>query len=221
MKEKVLTLIMAVVFATASVTAQTNVMKSMVTTNADGSYTITVPSGAGPSTSVSPAPSFGQEIQSAFNNILNNTNLLYEAHALYAPGLNHKMGGGFGVVYPFSDYVFTSIRIDWVDGGFWMPQGNVGLQVPIHLHPFGTNNTITITPFTYAGVAVPVSGATIGTITLGGSPPVSNDGQPTAILGAGAAIGLYSPWHLYAVGDIEEWTGFPGKQYRLGLTIHL
>lgn len=191
-----------------------------VVTNSDGSYTVVVPSGAGPSTNTIPAGNVGQSLQGILNQALHNTNLLWEAHALYAPGLSKKYGGGVGVVYPFSQYVFTSIRIDWVDGGFWMPQGNVGLQAPLTLYTNGSSH-ITITPFAYGGVAVPVSGAQIGSVTLGGSAPRNNDGQPTAILGAGAALSLYAPWHLNAFGDIEEWTGFPGKQYRFGMTVHL
>lgn len=170
-----------------------------------------------PNTDTNGSPTIGGGVQEIMNAISTGTNLLWEVHGLYASGLSKKYGGGVGVVWPFTTYVFTSIRIDWVNGGFWMPQGNVGVQLPIHVFKgtFGTNG-LTITPFTYAGVAVPLSGATIGSVTLGGSPPLSNDGQPTAILGAGAAIELYAPWHLNAVADIEEWTGFPSKQVRFG-----
>lgn len=196
------------------------VPKATIVTNSDGSYTVDVPTANGTVETTIPAPVVGATLQNVVQQVLNNTNLLWEAHALYAPGLQKKYGGGIGVVYPFSQYVFTSVRIDWVNGGFWMPQGNVGLQAPLTLYTNGSSK-IVVTPFAYAGVAVPVSGATIGSITLGGAPPISNNGQPTAILGAGAAVNLYSPWHLNLVGDIEEWTGFPGKQIRGGFTIHI
>lgn len=196
---------------------------SGVVTNADGTLSITVKSQAGISTNTVPSQTtlnVGATAQALLDQVLHNSNLLWEVHGLYAPGLTKKYGGGVGVVYPFTPYVFTSIRVDWVNGGFWMPQGNVGIQAPLTLYTNGTSK-IVITPFGYGGVAVPVSGATVGSITIGGASPINNDGKPTAILGAGGALDLYSAWHLKLVGDVEDWSNFPGQQYRVGFTIHI
>lgn len=142
------------------------------------------------------------------------TNWLFEAHGLYAPSLAQKYGGGVGVLFPLSDYVVTGIRLDYVDGGFWMPSGNVGLQLPIKLPFLG----LKVTPFGYAGIGVPVSGATFGSIQIPGRPPVDNNGQPTAIIGYGAALRLWTSADgsklFDLAGDTESWSGFPGQQYR-------
>lgn len=142
------------------------------------------------------------------------TNWLFEAHGLYAPQLQKKYGGGIGIFFPLSQYVFTGIRLDYVDGGFYMPSGNAGLQLPMTIPFINTK----VTPFGYAGIGVPLSGATIGSFTIPGKPPTDNNGQATAILGLGGAIRLYTSSDgnklVDLAGDIEQWSGFPGNQYR-------
>lgn len=149
----------------------------------------------------------------------NKTNWLFEAHGLYAPGLNNKYGGGIGVFYPINDYVLTGIRADWVDGGFWMPSGNATVQYPVKI-----TSWLKVTPFAYAGIGIPLSGATIDGNTIG-STPRNNNGQPTAILGYGGAIELYASTNgmtsLSLLADRETWTGFAGQQYRIGLALHM
>lgn len=149
------------------------------------------------------------------------TNWNFEVHGLYASALKDKWGGGAGAFFALTDNVLAGVRLDWVDGGFWMPSGNVTLQLPIR--PIKSWRGLVITPITYAGVGVPVSGATFGSITVPGELR-NNNGQATAILGVGGAVLLYAPkggsWSLNAVGDYETWSGFPGSQIRFGLDIH-
>jgi len=149
------------------------------------------------------------------------TNWYLEAHGLYADKLQQHYGGGAGFFYPLSEYVVTGIRADWVDGGFWMPSGNATLQVP--LRPIHGLPWFVVTPFGYAGIGVPVSGATIANIKVPGK-SIDNNGEPTAILGYGGALLLYAPkggnWSMNAVFDRETWSGFPGFQYRAGLAFH-
>lgn len=159
------------------------------------------------------------EIVQAFKD--GTTNSYWVPYALYANGLKHHLGGGLGWFVPVNQYVVTGLRMDYVDGDFWMPSGNATLQLPINL-----SSGVTVTPLAYAGVGVPVSGATftapvIGNVTVPGAAR-DNNGQPTAILGIGASIRLYTgtDWSLSGVGDVEEWTGFPGKQYRAGIAYH-
>lgn len=149
-----------------------------------------------------------------------NTNWYFEAHALYAPKLASKYGGGIGAYYPLSPYVVAGLRCDWVNGGFWMPSGNATLQVPIK--PFKFWPKFSITPFGYAGVGIPLSGATFGDFSVPGA-STDNNGEPTAILGYGAAIGLWKNkadnMGLALVADVEKWSGFEGRQYRGGLIL--
>ena len=81
-----------------------------------------------------------------------------------------------------------------------------------------------VTPIIYAGVGLPVSGAKLGSVTVPGSIK-DNNGQATAITGVGGAILLYAPkggnWSMELVGDIEQWSGFPGSQIRLGPAVHI
>lgn len=164
---------------------------------------------------ISPTPS--QSISNLLNSFANGlTNCDIIPYGLYAKGLPKHYGGGLAVVYPFSDNILVATRIDYINGDFWMPSGNATLQLP--LHPF---SWLTVTPFTFTGIGVPVSGATVAGLSFSTAPPKNNDGQPTAILGMGLGIDLYhgtgSISKVSFVGDVEQWTGFPGKQYRTGL----
>ena len=165
-------------------------------------------------------------VQSGFQEIVDamksgETNWWFETHALYAPGLQHKYGGGFGAFWNASSYVYTGLRVDYVDGGFWMPSGSATLQVPVQIFSW-----LKVAPLGYAGIGVPLSGATVGGVTLPGQTPRDNHGQPTAILGYGGAIRIadinsshkWLPEHVDVIGDREEWTGFPGLQWRFGVT---
>lgn len=169
-----------------------------------------------------PAPTIQggvQQIIDAFKS--GQTNWYIGTYGLYAPGLQKKAGGGAAFLYPLSQYVVTGARVDYVNGGFWMPSGNATLQIPLKLSTW-----LTVTPFGYAGVGVPVSGATISGLTLGAAPK-DNNGQPTAILGYGVAADLWhattpgTHWYsidsIHVVVDRETWSGFTGYQYRAGL----
>lgn len=164
-----------------------------------------------------------QELVDAFKN--GNTNWFFEMHGLYAPSLQNKYGGGIGAFHPLSQYVLYGARVDYVDGGFWMPSGSATFQIPLKLISW-----LTVTPLTYAGIGVPISGATISGFKVPGK-VIDNNGQATAILGYGAAIDIYrnsgtnalkwyQPNKIAIVGDRETWSGFPGFQYRLGVVLN-
>lgn len=144
------------------------------------------------------------------------SNWFGEVHFLYADKLQQHLGGGVGLFYQVNRYLYAGTRFDWVNGGFWMPSGNATLQVPFHW------KFITVTPFGYAGVGVPLGGATIGNVTLPGK-AVDNNGEPTAILGYGGALMLWAnkvnTWKIALVADREQWSGFPGNQYRGGALV--
>ena len=160
--------------------------------------------------------------------ITSSTNWVAEVHGLYAPALGNKYGFGLGYFYQASTYVLGGVRLDYVDGGFVMPSGNATLQLP--LQPFSKFTflptwlqSVTTTPFAYAGIGVPVSGATIGNVTIPGSVK-DNNGQPTAIIGQGISIAVYAPtnanWNISVVADRETWSGYNGTQYRFGALFH-
>lgn len=166
---------------------------------------------------VTTPPSVGSTLQSWATEGI--TNSYWVPYGIYAPGLNHRYGWGIAAQYPISQYILAGPRLDYVDGNFWMPSGNATLQLPIKVTSF-----LTITPMTYAGVGVPLSGAQIGNFTVPGSKPKDNDGNATAILGAGLSIHLYTGtgWFKDAglIGDVESWSNFPKQQYRLGVALH-
>lgn len=147
------------------------------------------------------------------------TNWYFPVYGTYASQLKEKWGGGFGAFYPLSDYILAGVRMDYIDDELWMPSGNATLQVP--LHPF---KWLTITPLGYAGIGIPISGATFGDYTVPGSIH-NNDGQVTAIYGYGVAVGIYkskdAKWSLSAFWEHEKWSGFPGSQEHGGLALHV
>lgn len=200
--------------------AQTN-LPPAITDGTNNALTLSPPS------TNAPAPATVQgDVQNIIDIIKSGeTNWYFIPYGLYAPGLQKKAGGGLAAAYPISQYVFGSLRMDYVNGGFWMPSGSATFQIPVKL-----TSWLTVSPFAYAGVGVPVSGATVNGVTLPGQTPKNNNGQPTAILGYGASIKLFerstpaTQWYqldsLYIVADREEWTGFPGEQYRFGLALN-
>lgn len=175
------------------------------------------------SVTLAPAPTVQGDVQNIFDIIKGGeTNWYVGAYGLYAPGLQKKAGGGLAAAYPLSQYVFGSLRMDYVNGGFWMPSGSATFQIPIKV-----TSWLTVAPFAYAGVGVPVSGATVSGFTLPGKTPQNNNGQPTAILGYGGSVLVYQGKtskafinSIYILADQEEWTGFPGKQYRVGVFLN-
>jgi len=158
-----------------------------------------------------------QQIVDAFKS--GKTNVWGEVHGLYAPALEKKYGGGVGLFWNLSDYVYSGVRVDYVDGDFWMPSGNVTVQAPIEI-----TSWLTVAPLGYAGIGVPISGATVGGTTLG-APARDNNGDPTAILGYGVAVRManittsskWVPKHIDVAVDSETWSGFKGQQFRLGI----
>lgn len=202
LKFSLLTLLLTLAFALPSL-AQTNTPSSTNAPTVQGGF---------------------QELIDAFKD--GNTNWYFEAHALYAPSLKSKYGGGIGAFHPLSQYVLYGARLDYVNGGFWMPSGSATFQIPLKI-----TSWLTVTPLTYVGIGIPVSGATIGDFKVPGKTPIDNNGQPTAILGYGVAVDIYrnsstnalrwyQPNGISAVGDRESWSGFPGFQYRAGVVIH-
>lgn len=165
-----------------------------------------------------PAITNAPTIQSAAQQMLDaikagTSNWYFEAHGLYAPALGRKYGAGLGAFYPISEYLVTGLRLDYVDGGFMMPSGNATLQLPLQVFSW-----LKVTPFGYAGIGIPLSGANIGGTVVPGT--VNNNGAPTAILGYGAAVHLWKSEGgrvaISAIADRETWSGFPGQQFRFG-----
>ncbi|HSM84600.1 MAG TPA: hypothetical protein VLT16_00555 [Candidatus Limnocylindrales bacterium] len=109
-----------------------------------------------------------------------------------------KFGGGIAFGYKLSDFVVPTMRLDYLEGQLWMPSASLQLQAPLTIM-----GKITAIPFTFAGIATPISGAG------------NNNGSAVGIFGAGAAIRLSSK--VDVVGDYEKWSGFKGGQIRFGI----
>lgn len=149
------------------------------------------------------------------------TNWQVATYGMYAEKLQKKVGGGIGIFWPITQYVWTGVRVDYINGGLVLPSGNATVKTTIH--PFSGWRDFAVTPFGYVGVGIPLSGATILSYKIPGKVITDNNGQPTAILGTGLALTLIQGdrWDLSLVGDVETWSGFPGRQIRGGLDIHI
>ena len=187
------------------VAAPTNVL--VITTNIV-TITNTFVAPAPPATAQSAVQSFIDAVKGG------STNWYVAAYGIYAKGLTHKYGFGVAEFYPLSTYVVSGLRVDYCDGAFWMPAATATLQMPLQLVSW-----LNVTPFVIGGVAFPLSGASFGNLRIPGQVPTDNNGQPTAIVGAGAAvhIGSISGVRLALAGSMETWSNFPGQQYRLGV----
>jgi hypothetical protein len=167
-------------------------------------------------------PTLQGGVQEIVDAVSSATNWDFAAYGLYASGLTHKAGGGLAALYSVSQYVVTGIRIDYVDGAFWMPAVTATFQLPLQV-----TSWLKLTPFAVTGIGIPISGASFGDINVPGGTPIDNNGQPTAIYGAGGAVHILSfdwlgkHWNGDIVFDEEHWTGFPGTQYRGGALLNL
>jgi len=154
--------------------------------------------------------------------IFGRSNGVVEVHALYAKGLSSKYGGGIGYFWNVNPYLLGGVRLDYVDGGFYMPSGNATLQLPTHPLKSLTflpkwASDVELTYFGYGGVGIPLSGAKVYNFTVPGHIK-NNAGQATAILGMGAAVKVATAhgWEIFAIADRETWSGFNGAQWRFG-----
>lgn len=125
-----------------------------------------------------------------------STNWMFVTYGLYATEPD-RFGGGVAAAYSLSDYAATGLRLDYIDGEFWMPSVNIQLQLPIKVM-----NKLTVVPFVLSGLATPISGAGDKQDTV------------TGIFGGGLALRITK--HADLIYDCEAWTGFPGNQHRFG-----
>lgn len=135
-------------------------------------------------------------LQLALNFLGTGSNWMVTPYGIYDMG-SKKPGGGVGLFYALTPNVVTGMRLDYVDGSLFMPSGDLQLQVPINI----TTN-IALVPFTFAGIAAPISGSGFA------------QDVPVGIFGIGGALKITKKWDL--VGDYEHWTGFKGAQLRFG-----
>jgi len=172
-------------------------------------------------------PSLGSVLSDLGNIFLNSkTNWTFVPFAVIAPGAkNGTVGGGIGAFYNINKYVMAGARLEWLDGGWWIPNGTMTLQYPIHpLQFIGTGKSwqqFTFTPLVYGGVGYPLSGLSLGNTTLPGKNNLGTG--PIGIAGVGGAASIYSDKNvsIYAVADAEDWTGLPQHVYNIGLAIRL
>jgi len=131
------------------------------------------------------------------------TNLWAVAYGTYSTSDRH-WGGGLALAYEVTPVVATGLRIDYLNGGFYMPSLNLQLQIPVTVYG------VTVVPFGIAGAAMPIAGAG------------PQNGSAIAIMGVGLAVRVYDkPNHRVSVDGIldwERWNGI-GNQVRVGIGI--
>lgn len=132
-----------------------------------------------------------------------STNWFFATGATY--DVTTKTGGAWlGAAYKLSDFVVPVIRLDAINGGVFIPSGNLQLQIPVKL--FGKLEVI---PLAFTGIATSINN-------------YGNSGNAIGVFGTGAAIRLpqNDKWYIPddLVGDYERWTGggFNDNQIRLG-----
>lgn len=114
------------------------------------------------------------------------TNLAFSAYGLYDM-TTKTAGGGVAADYSISPYVGAALRMDYLKGDVYMPQGTVALQLPL------TFGKVTVVPFTFAG---------IGT-SLSGKGPSNGELVYVASLG----VSTHITKNLSLLVGIERWTG--------------
>jgi hypothetical protein len=173
-----------------------------------------------------PIPTVSESLDGLWQAISTSTNWYFATYYIHAKALAKPNGWGVGAFYPINPQntfqVVAGLRLDEVNGHFWMPSGSAALQVPLRLF----NGKVILKPLAYVGVGVPLSGATVGGVTIPGETPKDNNGEPTAITGFGLTIKFDlgdKTWAKYVpeIGaDLEKWSGFAGTQSRIGTIWH-
>jgi hypothetical protein len=134
--------------------------------------------------------------------------LTFAVYPSYAPelvtgGKKDLFGFGATALYPLGNFAYTGLRVDYLGHEFWAPSINIGLKADVQI--FGVN----VTPMTYTGAIVPLSGAgnqnrEVGYI-IGGGASVS--------IWKGKAFGKDASFALAAAA--EKWSNFPGNVYHI------
>jgi hypothetical protein len=163
------------------------------------------------------APDIGTTAIQTVLDFVTQTNWYAVTYGLYGSALSKsKFGAGIGYFYSLTKYTVAGVRLEMIDGDFWMPDGSMTLQLPISI-----GQHVVITPLAFVGVGVPIAGAKVFNIQTPGHAR-DNNGNPSTIYGIGFATRLFgfSKWDISEVADIESWSGFPGVQFRFGLAFH-
>jgi hypothetical protein len=117
---------------------------------------------------------------------------------------NAGWGAGFGAYYKANDFIGATLRVDFFDNSFWMPQCNVQLQAPVKIM-----GAVTAIPFLTTGIATQIQGSE------------NQQGTVVAVFGAGLAIRLpvNSKWYVpdNVFGAYEKWSDGHGSGIRAGL----
>lgn len=151
-----------------------------------------------------PAPAISGPGWDAIQFLGSGSNWLVAPYMIYSTG-SKSAGGGIGVGYKVSDFVVPTLRLDYLEGGLYMPSASLQLQAPLKLL-----GKVTLIPFAFAGLATPISGKG------------KDNGSAVGIFGIGGAIrtdfiGSDKWWKPQdVIFDFEKWSGFSGSQYRLG-----
>ena len=151
-----------------------------------------IPALAQTNSAVSPTPMSVTE--NAVASVMTASNWLVIPFGIYDTGTK-LFGGGVAVVYNLSSptnaiRVGLMTRMDYINNEVWEPGANLKLGMPFRL-----NNGAVITPITFAGTAIAVSGKGSANGTLAG------------IVGLGADIDfpLFNRrWNF--IFDVEKWT---------------
>jgi hypothetical protein len=173
-------------------------------------------------TLVVPAPhkvtsDIGVEGESTLVSIVTRTNWYVVPYGLYGSGLSkYKYGGGLGYFYPLNRFAVAGTRLEYLNGDFWMPDISGTLQLPLRIGKY-----IEVTPLTFTGIGIPITGGKVFGLQLPGHAR-DNNGSTSTIFGIGLGIHVVDLGHyeLGGVADYETWSGFPGHQWRFGLTLH-
>jgi len=135
----------------------------------------------------------------AFNTITTATNWIVAPFFEYSPDAKEQQwGGGMAAIVNLNESrtLATMLRADYVEGDWWMPSASLQLQFPITVA-----SNITITPFAFTGVALP----------LGGKDKTTLQG----VFGSGFDIKMNKlSKHWSMAFDVEYWSVANGIQYR-------
>ena len=137
-------------------------------------------------------------------------------YVTYAPSALKKIGGGVFIAYKVNNNVSAGAGLDYL-GNLTMPSGQLNFQVPIHPLSFVGLTNVLVTPFGFAGIAVPVFGGS------GNSPVIG-------IAGAGFSAKLADFTLFGKAADVTiggaavKWSGtsgYDGVHYELFPAFHL
>lgn len=177
-------------------------------------FALLMPAGARAQTNMPAASTltFQQMAQQMIDEAQRGTNKTWDVIVFgdYDSKIARRWGGGIALLHPIAalnQYVEVGPRLDWINGGFEAVSVNVTEKISVN--PITRLRHLWFTPYVEQSVAYPISGKTIGGVSVPGK---NFNSEPVVVAGGGGSLVYeWGNWSAGLMAGYEKWFGLPGQ----------